>query len=198
MSMWKRWTIVAGAALVSAGVLGGCQEQQVKSLTDENTQLRDENGNLKSQLSQSEAARAEAEARANRPQPGPGGGGGGRPPAPRSDVVIEVAGDVLFGSGSADLTAAGRKELDKVAATIKSRYSGNAIRVEGYTDSDPIRKSKWGSNEALSLARAQAVEKYLSGKGIGSGRIEAVGMGSAKPKATKAASRRVEIHILGG
>ncbi|MBL8991505.1 MAG: OmpA family protein [Phycisphaerae bacterium] len=202
-SMWKRWTMLTGLAVVGVGVLGGCQDQQVKALTDENTKLREENQQLAStaQTSQAQAQQLQAQLEAERARPAPMGdtGGGRRPgPSPSQDVVIEVAGDVLFGSGSDQLTAAGRKELDKVAATIRSRYASNRIRVEGYTDSDPIKKSKWGTNEALSLARARSVESYLSSKGISSSRIEAVGMGAAKPKATKAQSRRVEIHILGG
>ncbi len=112
------------------------------------------------------------------------------------DEVITVAGDVAFGPGQATLTAAGRRELDQIARDINRRHSGKRIRVEGFTDSDPIRRSRWGSNQALSQARADAVEKYLISKGIPGSRISAVGRGSAEPKGTKAASRRVEIIIV--
>jgi chemotaxis protein MotB len=73
------------------------------------------------------------------------------------------------------------------------------VRVEGYTDSDPLvkTKAKWGSNEGLSEARAESVRAYLISKGISSGRVSAVGMGAAKPKATKKDSRRVEIVVVG-
>lgn len=164
----------------------------------------------KAMAKEQEAARVAAELAAARTQPMPmppsypndyqgGGKRGGSNGGSDGRVidVITVAGDVLFSAGSATLTSSGKKELDEVARTIKSRYSGNSVRVEGFTDSDPIRKSSWPSNKALSQARADAVEKYLASKGISNGRISAVGMGSASPKSTKAASRRVEIKILG-
>ena len=113
-------------------------------------------------------------------------------------MVAEVAGDVLFASGQATLKADAKKKLDSIARELNGRYSGNDIRIEGHTDSDPIRKSKWGSNEALSKARAEAVREYLQSKGVSGGRMSTVGKGSSEPKGTKAASRRVDIIILGG
>lgn len=110
--------------------------------------------------------------------------------------TLEIAGDVAFLSGSATLTSAAKKELDSFASKLKNTYAGRSIRVEGHTDSKPITKSKWSSNEALSQARAEAVRSYLVSKGISSGRIEAVGYGASKPKSTPAASRRVDVVVL--
>jgi chemotaxis protein MotB len=132
-----------------------------------------------------------------------GGMGGGMDDSPRrsrgssgSEVDrIVVAGDVLFAPGQAVVSREGRRELDTIARKITTQYRGDNVRVEGYTDSDPIRKSRWASNQALSLARAEAVEKYLVSKGVSASRISAVGRGSANPRATKAQSRRVEIVI---
>lgn len=114
-----------------------------------------------------------------------------------SDVVIEVAGDVLFDSGSITLKSSAKKTLDQVAQALNNDFAGHQIRVEGHTDSDPIRKSKWKSNEHLSFERALAVEKYLKSKGVSSKRMYAAAFGPNKPKATKAQSRRVEIIVLG-
>lgn len=200
-------------AVFSLG-LGGCSEQQ--KLKEENAALIKESEQLKTEKQQlaSDYANAKAQldmARAQQPQQPPANPPGGndivnRDP-PRQPVKdrnfggtrIEVAGDKLFASGSVAIMAAGKAELDKVAARIKKEFPGASIRVEGYTDSDPPKKvaKVYPTNEALSMARAQAVEKYLSSKGISSNRIEAVGMGSANPKSTKAASRRVEIVING-
>jgi type VI secretion system protein ImpK len=108
-------------------------------------------------------------------------------------VTVHLASDVLFDSGKATLKSTSQKALNQVAAAIKKSYSHSQIRVEGYTDSDPIRKSSWPSNEALSQARADAVKKYLASQGVKN--IVSVGMGSANPKGSKAASRRVEIVI---
>lgn len=110
--------------------------------------------------------------------------------------TLEIAGDVAFLSGSATLTPAAKKELDTFAAKLKKTYAGRNIRVEGHTDSKPITKSKWSSNEALSQARAEAVRSYLVTKGVSSGRIDAIGYGASKPKSTPAASRRVDVVVL--
>ena len=197
--------VLSAAGLLAIGGLTGCanqaQQDETARLTAENQQLRDQvasSGQAQSatetQLAQARAELAGRMANPNpNPQPGPGSGRSQSP-----DTVLEIAGDVAFSSGQAELTAAGRRELDKIASTIKARFSGNRIRVEGYTDKNPIRKSKWGSNEALSLGRAQAVEKYLSTKGISASRIEAVGLGATKLKGSDSASRRVEIVIIGG
>jgi chemotaxis protein MotB len=208
-SMMIRGGLIALAA-VAAVVLGGCSGKE-KELEAESVKLREDNKALTEQLAASEARRAQAESErdaainkastAMQPMPmDPGTGGGtARRTTREANVVLSVAGDVAFAPGSATLSTAGRKELDGIARTIKSRYSGNRIRIEGYTDSDPIRKAaaRFPTNEALSAARAAAVEKYLQSKGIPGSSMESVGMGSAKPKATKAASRRVEIVILG-
>lgn len=200
-----RIAAVMGLALVGALTAGGCNNE----LKDENAKLKAEVEQVKSEnqsLSQNNQAlqssnqQLQATVDSLKAQPpitrdplpptrgGPSNRGGGE--------TITVAGDVAFGSGQAVLTAAGKKELDGIAAKIKRQYASNSIRIEGYTDSDPIKKSKWGSNEALSQARAQAVEKYLQSKGL-KNPMDAVGMGAANPKATKKDSRRVEIKIQG-
>ncbi|MFI4898553.1 MAG: OmpA family protein [Phycisphaerales bacterium JB059] len=117
-------------------------------------------------------------------------GGGG-------EIVVAVEGDVLFDSGKVDLKSSARRSLDRVASVIQSKYPGKTIRIEGYTDSDPIRKSKWRSNEHLSAERALAVEKYLVGKGVENDRVYSAAFGPANARATKKDSRRVEIVILG-
>lgn len=115
-----------------------------------------------------------------------------------SDVVVTVAGDVLFGSGSADLKKNAKTTLNSVANAIKTNYPTSTVRVEGYTDNDPIRRSKWGTNEALSAARSLAVERYLVSRGLDADRIYAAAFGPAHQRGSKAASRRVEIVVLGG
>jgi chemotaxis protein MotB len=198
-------TAAAMTCVCLAAMLGGgCNKE--KQLEAENTQLRSENESLQQanqQLTaQNQQFLSEISNRQAQPvdyyPPGGNTGGGGRGgfSGGGGGTTLTVAGDVAFNSGKAVLTAAGKKELDGIAKTIKSRYPGASIRVEGYTDSDPIRKSNWASNEALSQARAEAVEKYLVSRGLSGGRIEAVGRGAANPKSSKAASRRVEIVVM--
>ncbi len=115
-------------------------------------------------------------------------------------IVVGVAGDVLFNSGSDELRKDAKATLDEISKVIKSTYASNEIRVEGYTDSDKLvkTKAKWGTNENLSANRAMAVERYLVGKGIDNNQIYSAAFGPSKPKGTKKDSRRVEIVILGG
>lgn len=212
-------TGLLGLVTAAAFALGGC----TNTLKEENAQLRENNAKLESEniektktLAAEQSARSEAEGKAAtsqgeiarlqaelaakqsyQPPVGPGTGNGGKDKPTRGGSTRTIlAGDVLFGPGSASLTSGGKKEIDKVIADIKSKHAGDTIRVEGYTDSDPIKKSSYPSNKALSQARAEAVEKYMASKGISASRISAIGMGSESPKSSKSASRRVEIVIV--
>lgn len=192
-----------------SSMLGGCGVSQKKydAAVSENNELRSRVDQLEQQNRDQASRLSENNARDsgdNYTQPRTGGGARtARQPAddgdfhagPGGTMVAKISGDVLFDSGSANLKPTARKTLDRIAGEIKKSYSGRGIRVEGYTDNDPIKKSKWGTNEALSQARAESVRDYLTGKGISGSRMDAVGYGSSKPKGTKAASRRVEIVI---
>lgn len=218
--MWKRaltMGILAGTLALGLG-MGGCQnnKQAQEEAANENSELRTKNAQLEQSLRERDATIAELQKSQQAqqvvqqpPSNDIGGGGGNRPPSGGNfgdgvgvDTTAEgtrltVAGDVLFASGSADLKSTAKKTLDKVASELKSnKYARYSVRVDGYTDSDPIKRSKWGTNEALSEARARSVENYLQSKGVSSSRLSAVGRGSANPKKTKAESRRVEIIIL--
>ena len=193
---------IAGVVLLGVGLLtGGCN----KGLKDENAQLMSENTQLRTQNEQLSSTNSALQSQMSTMSVGGGdayaggGGGGGSTRSPRAaDTVIEIAGDVLFDSGKTTLKSTAKKELDKVVSTIKSRHSGRTVKVIGHTDSDPIKKSKWPSNEALSEARADAVADYIASKGISRGSITTIGKGASEPKSSKAASRRVEIVIIDG
>jgi outer membrane protein OmpA-like peptidoglycan-associated protein len=208
-------TLVASTAL-----LGGCSSQkkqqeataaELQEYKERYAALETESRNrdariadLEQRLSAAQTAAQQAQAQqAAVPTPAPsndmgggGGGGGGNFVNDNGRIVAEMSGDVLFDPGQTSVKADARKRLDSIASEIKRKYSGSSIRIEGHTDRDPIRKSKFASNQALSEARAESVRSYLASKGISSSRMEAVGMGSSQPKSTKAASRRVDIVIL--
>jgi chemotaxis protein MotB len=108
---------------------------------------------------------------------------------------------LLFGSGSARLTAGGEALLDKVGRIIKPLK--RSIRVEGHTDNRPIATTLYPSNWELSTARAISVVKYLiQAAGIAPRDLAAAGYGDSKPRAPNdteddmSKNRRVEI-ILG-
>jgi len=129
------------------------------------------------------------------------------PSRPGDETVLyseTVGSDVLFEPGKATLTAGGRARLDTIAATLRSKYSGMTVRVMGYTDSDPIVKTKnlWKDNLDLSANRAMEVTRHLWSKGISAENVETVAMGATHfvgpntTKAAKTANRRVEIIVV--
>ncbi len=218
--MTKLMTVVTMSAVGLMG-LTGCKSSKTSDydlLVQENEQLRQQLASMDGNSAEAEAIRQqyesvrqrlEAENRdlasaldQMRNQPAAGGSlpsiDGAQVSARGSDVVVTVAGDVLFASGSADLKNDSKSTLNGVANAIKSNYGSNTIRVEGYTDTDPIRRSKWGTNEALSAARALAVETYLVSRGIDADQVYSAAFGPAHQRGSKAQSRRVEIVVLDG
>ena len=111
-------------------------------------------------------------------------------------MTIRIPGDVLFASGKANLKQAAKRTLDQIASVIQREYRTNIVRINGYTDKDPIRRSKWKDNLELSLQRAAAVHRFLQSKGIDPQRMYASGAGKWHPRATKAKSRRVELVVV--
>jgi len=201
--------------------LGGCSDK----LKEENTKLWKENTDLRDQLDaerqradSADASRDELLARigeleaqlaggATTPTAGANTGfdniGGIEVEQGRGgEITVRVPGDVLFASGKVDLKASAKTTLAQVARVLKSDYAGKDVRVEGHTDSDPIRKSKWKDNLELSSQRAMAVARYLASQGVDDERLAAVGRGEHHPRASnssaagKAQNRRVEIIVV--
>jgi flagellar motor protein MotB len=111
-------------------------------------------------------------------------------------MTVAVPGNVLFGAGDATVRETAKPELDKIALTLKQKYTGKAIKIEGHTDADPIKYSKWKSNQELSAARAEAVKAYLVKKGVAANLITTQGLGADKLKSQdKASNRRVDIVV---
>jgi OOP family OmpA-OmpF porin len=112
------------------------------------------------------------------------------------DVVLRLPG-VVFEAGNADLGDAARAVLDKVVRAL-ALYPGALVIVEGHTDS----RGNPATNDALSLARANAVRTYLIQEAaLKPQRVTAAGKGSSRPvaaetdEAGRALNRRIEITI---
>lgn len=157
------------------------------AITQENSQLRAENDSLKAQPAASAPRGASGFEGISGVDVGYRSGG---------EIVVGVAGDVLFASGQATLRQQARQRLDQVSQVLRTQYANNVIRVEGHTDSDPIRRSGWKTNERLGAERAMAVQEYLVSKGVNASRVYAATFGASRPKGSKEQSRRVEIVIL--
>jgi flagellar motor protein MotB len=115
-------------------------------------------------------------------------------------MTVKFLGDELFDPGLATLKESSKKDLNKVAAALKKQYAARPVHIEGHTDSDPIKHSKWSSNMELSKARADEVRRYLVSRGVNASTVSTQGFGDTKPKSTnpadKAKNRRVEIVVL--
>lgn len=210
----RRFFSTAAALALGVSVLTGCHTNRLESernaLWSQNQELQDELNRSRAALDAAMAEQAARDAEAARraaqqQQPAPVVQSG--PEAFRGiegveaqmrgqDIQVTVASDILFAPGRAELSTAARRSLSQVAGVLKNQHAGNRIVVEGHTDTDPIKKSKWSSNQELSEARAQAVVDHLAQQGISRGDMRTVGYGSTQPKETKAKSRRVEIVVV--
>jgi chemotaxis protein MotB len=115
--------------------------------------------------------------------------------------------EVLFPSGSADLTPDGRKTLTAFARTlleIAKKIPPDVpwvLRVDGHTDRVPIASARFPSNWELSADRALSVVKYLIAQGIPAPRLAATGFGEFQPidsgKSAEAyrRNRRIEMRL---
>ena len=127
---------------------------------------------------------------------------------------IRVVGDrfvfqseVLFPSGSADLSAAGTDQIKKLAATIlqiaKEIPSDLQwiLRVDGHTDIEPVTNGAFGDNWDLSAARAINVVKLLIDQGVPPNRLAATAFAQYQPldpaqtPESFAKNRRIELRL---
>ncbi|MCU0698549.1 MAG: OmpA family protein [Myxococcaceae bacterium] len=116
-------------------------------------------------------------------------------------MVVVLATDILFASGSAALSKEGKAaivEVSQVLASIPKR----SFQVDGHTDSVPIATAQFPSNWELASARALTVVKAMLEAGMPKERISAASFADARPVASndsaegKAANRRIEISIV--
>ena len=130
----------------------------------------------------------------------------------RADIQVVgdrfvVPTDILFDTGSADLSPDAQasmaklaKTLNEVAAEIPSNLDW-VLRIDGHTDKRPIHTDQFPSNWELSTARATAIVKQLVVQGIQPRHLSANGFGQFQPldpKDTEAAyskNRRIEIQL---
>jgi chemotaxis protein MotB len=107
---------------------------------------------------------------------------------------IRVVGDrfvfqseVLFDRGSAELGKDGLEQLDKLAIALKEISAkipasiNWILRVDGHTDTVPIKRTLFPSNWELSSARAISVVRYLISQGIEPKNLVAAGFGEFQP-----------------
>lgn len=110
---------------------------------------------------------------------------------------IQIHAKVYFEQGSTALGKESQVVLRSVADTLRQVRPITLVRVEGHTDYREEDKHR------LSLARAEAVKRFLVGKGrVAAKRLTVAGYGDTRPVATnqteagRALNRRVSFWIV--
>lgn len=116
-------------------------------------------------------------------------------------VYISLADNMLFKSGSYEVSDRALETLSKIAKIVKD-YSDYDILVEGNTDNVPISRTNIRNNWDLSALRASSVVQVLQNKfGINPNRLSAAGRGEYNPitdndtEVGRQRNRRTEIII---
>jgi outer membrane protein OmpA-like peptidoglycan-associated protein len=113
-----------------------------------------------------------------------------------NELKVTVKNDVLFDYNSAGLRRESRASLREMA-NVFEQYPNTTIAVLGFTDSTGSATY----NERLSERRADSVASYVESLGVRSSRIDTIGYGESRPRATnntpsgRQLNRRVEIRI---
>jgi chemotaxis protein MotB len=116
-------------------------------------------------------------------------------------MVVELASDVLFASGSAELSPEGQAAIEEVSGVLAG-IPGRTFQVEGHTDDDPIATPQYPSNWELASGRALTVVKTMVSAGMPPERISASSYALFQPVASndsdegKASNRRIEIVVM--
>ncbi|HEX5430811.1 MAG TPA: flagellar motor protein MotB [Bryobacteraceae bacterium] len=116
-------------------------------------------------------------------------------------LVVSFNQAALFASGQDTILPEAYPDLAKIAAAINK--IPNPVRLEGHTDSVPIRNQRFRSNWELSAARSIALLEVLSNQfGSSRSRMSIAGYADNAPVASnateegRARNRRVDIVIL--
>jgi outer membrane protein OmpA-like peptidoglycan-associated protein len=110
---------------------------------------------------------------------------------------LEIKDKIFFDTGKATIQSKSFALLDEIANILLDRPDILMVRIEGHTDN----RGDDAANMKLSQARAEAVKKYFTDKGVEASRLNAIGYGETKPvdPANNAAAwdknRRVEFYI---
>lgn len=119
----------------------------------------------------------------------------------RNRMVVELAENILFDSGRADLKAEGQEALSEVADVLQS-IAGRDFQIAGHTDDVPIKSRRFPSNWHLATARAVTVTEFLAEHGVDRNRLSAAGYADTQPVTPndtpegRAQNRRIEIVLM--
>lgn len=116
-------------------------------------------------------------------------------------MVLELGTDVLFPTGSAELSEAGLKAIDEIAGVLLT-IPDRKIQIEGHTDNVPIHNARFRSNWELGSGRAITIVSTMLAAGMPPARVSAASFGEFRPVSSndtdggRAANRRIEIVLV--
>lgn len=119
----------------------------------------------------------------------------------RGRMVVELAENILFDSGKAELKPEGQQALTEVASVLTT-IADRSFQITGHTDNVPINTTRYPSNWELSAARAVNVTRYLATQGVQAERLSAAGYADTQPVAEndsvegRQQNRRIEIVLM--
>ena len=122
-------------------------------------------------------------------------------------TILRIPNQLLFPSGSAELTKKGEQLIGQVAEILKP-HADYEVQVRGHTDNQQIKpefRAKFADNWALSAARAATVVRFLVNEHkMDPAKLLAIGHGEYQPMASndtpegREQNRRVEFYITPG
>jgi chemotaxis protein MotB len=116
-------------------------------------------------------------------------------------VRIQLAASSIFPSGSSELRPESVLVLEKIGRLL--RDSKRKVLIEGHTDNEPVRGTRYPSNWELSAERATKIARFLVSRlKVDPSRVIPIAYSSNKPVSTndtpegRAKNRRIEILII--
>jgi outer membrane protein OmpA-like peptidoglycan-associated protein len=112
-------------------------------------------------------------------------------------IQVTFASGMLYGFDSDVIAANAGANLENLAHSLR-KYPNTSLLIVGHTDA--VGSAAY--NQELSVRRATAAARYLTGYGVTDSRLRSTGRGAAEPVATneteagRAQNRRVEVAIF--
>ncbi|MBM4033977.1 MAG: hypothetical protein FJ291_19670 [Planctomycetes bacterium] len=120
------------------------------------------------------------------------------------DNLIIMPDELLFATGSDEVSEAGRKVLEKIAGKFKG--GGEILQIDGHTDdvrvARPETVRRFGNNWGLAAFRSKAILEVLAKGGIAENRMFIRAFSMFRPRlpntddAARSKNRRVEIGFF--
>ena len=116
-------------------------------------------------------------------------------------MVVKLPSSILFASGAAELSEAGKTALADVTKVLLE-FKDRRFLVAGHTDNVPIKTRQFRNNWVLSTARAVSVLEFMIAQGMPAASVAAAGYADQDPAAPndtdagRELNRRIEIILV--